>query len=313
MRVRTGRFRSDFLSLLRIVNRDPMLLHIGNPLLPQPAVDASAAETRQAGQPHRCSCDTLDLLVNKEIQFQFRVQNLPEGEAVTEAEVEQHLRDALTASGGKCVDTLWSLAVLYSETQRLDESASCVHRVIELIGDDLEKRGSCFLALGQLEERRGDYEAAAKRYREALSMEPCAQGTWYFIHNNLGYSLNQVGEHQAAIRYLESALEIDPARPNAYKNLALSHEALGDVERAAELFVAATQADASDARSLAHLEALVESHPALLVDVPSLSDALEACGKAVDLAKEHQPDFDAHWDKVRQAQGPKWWQFWKRR
>lgn len=78
--------------------------------------------------------------------------------------------------------------------------------------------------------------------------------------------------------------------------------ALGDVERAAELFVAATQADASDARSLAHLEALVEAHPALLVDVPSLSDVLEACRKAVELAREQQPDYDAHWAKVRQAQ-----------
>jgi tetratricopeptide (TPR) repeat protein len=246
----------------------------------------------------------LNLLVSEEIQFQFRVQDLPEGEALTEIEVEQRLRDALTASGGKCVDTLWSLAVLYSETQRLDESAGCIRNVIELT-DDLEIHGSCHLALGQLEERRGDYEAAAKRYREALSMEPCANGTWYFIHNNLGFSLNQVGDPRAAIPFLEEAIQIDPARPNAYKNLALSHEALGDVERAAELFVAATQADASDARSLAHLEDLVEAHPALLVDAPTLSDALEACRKVVELAKAQQPDFDAHWDKVRRAQGPK--------
>ncbi|MFT5290610.1 MAG: tetratricopeptide (TPR) repeat protein [Planctomycetota bacterium] len=240
--------------------------------------------------------------MSEDIQFQFRVQDLPEGEALTESEVERRLRDALTASGGECVDTLWSLAVLYSQTARLDESASCFHRVIELIGDDLEKRGSCFLALGQVEERRGDYEAAANRYREALALEPCSTPTWYFIHNNLGFSLNQVGEHEAAVPYLEVAVEIDPARPNAYKNLALSFQALGDVERAAELFIAATQADASDARSLAHLEALVEAHPALLVDVPSLTDALEACRKVVEVAREQQPDFDAHWDKVRKAQ-----------
>jgi hypothetical protein len=52
--------------------------------------------------------------------------------------------------------------------------------------------------------------------------------------------------------------------------------------------------DASDARSLAHLEDLVEAHPALLVDVPGLADALEACRKAVELATAQQPDFDAH-------------------
>jgi tetratricopeptide (TPR) repeat protein len=245
----------------------------------------------------------LDLPVNKEIQFQFRVQDLPEGEALTETEMEQRLRDALTASGGKCVNTLWSLAVLYSETGHLDEAAGCIRNVIELT-DELETHGSCYLALGQLEERRGDYEAAAKHYREALALEPCSTSNWYFIHNNLGFSLNQVGEHEAAVPYLEVAVEIDPARPNAYKNLALSFQALGDVERAAELFVAATKADASDARSLAHLEALAESHPALLVDVPGLADALKACRKAVELALAQQPDFDAHWAKVRRAQEP---------
>jgi tetratricopeptide (TPR) repeat protein len=249
--------------------------------------------------------------MSEEIQFQFRVQDLPEGEALTETEVEQRLRADLAASDGKSIDALWSLAVLYSQTARLDESASCSHRVIELVGDDLEKRGSCFLALGQLEERRGDYEAAAKHYRAALSMEPCSTSTWYFIHNNLGFSLNQLGDPRAAIPFLEEAIQIDPGRPNAYKNLALSFEALGNIEKAAELFIAATQADASDSRSLAHLEALVEAHPALLGDVPSLSVSLAACRKAVEVAKEQQPDYDAHWAAIRRAQEPKWWQFWK--
>jgi hypothetical protein len=87
MRVRTGRFRSVSPNLVEIVNRNPLPLHVGNPSLLQPAVDASAAETHQAGQPRRRSCATLDLPVNKETQFQFRVQNLPEGEALTESEV----------------------------------------------------------------------------------------------------------------------------------------------------------------------------------------------------------------------------------
>ena len=46
----------------------------------------------------------------------------------------------------------------------------------------------------------------------------------------------------------------------------------------------------------------MEAHPALLGDVPSLTDALEACRKVVEVAREQQPDFDAHWDKVRKAQ-----------
>jgi tetratricopeptide (TPR) repeat protein len=107
--------------------------------------------------------------VSEEIQFRFSVQGLPEGEALTGTEIEKRLRDALAASGGKCVDTLWSLAVLYSETAHLDTAAGCIRRVIALT-DDLEQHGSCHLALGQLEERRGDYEAAATQYREALAL-----------------------------------------------------------------------------------------------------------------------------------------------
>jgi tetratricopeptide (TPR) repeat protein len=249
--------------------------------------------------------------MSEDIQFRFSVQGLPEGEALTGCEIEQRLLVDLSAAGGKSIDAVWSLAVLYSETGKLDAAATCIERVIELSADDLEKRGSCFLALGQLEERRGDYEAASNRYRAALAMEPCARDTWFFIHNNLGFSLNQIGDPKAAIPFLETAVQIDPERPNGYKNLALSYQALSDVERAAELFIAATQADASDARSLAHLESLVAAHPALFVDVPSLADSLEGCRRAVELATAQQPDFDAHWAATRKTQARKWWQFWK--
>jgi len=236
--------------------------------------------------------------MTNQLPFRFSIQGLPEGESLTGSEVEVRLLKQLEAAGGNCIASIWSLSSLYSRFGYLDQAAGCMCRIIDLT-DDPEKRGACHLALGQLEEQRGDFFAAAKQYRKALAMEPCSTDTWYFIHNNLGYSLNQVGEHEGAVPYLRTALEIDPERPNAYKNLGLSLQALGDLEGAAEMFIAATQVDASDPRSLAHLESLVEAHPSLLVDVPDLPDRLAMCREAVEFVGSHQPDFDQHWKKWR--------------
>jgi len=96
--------------------------------------------------------------------------------------------------------------------------------------------------------------------------------------------------------------------------LGLAHAAMGDPIAAAEMFIAATQANATDHRSLDHLISLIEANPSLEVDVPDLRDRVEACKKAVEVARKHQPDFDAHWARLREQQRKKskWWQFWKR-
>ena len=239
-----------------------------------------------------------------EFQFQFSNPGLPEGEALTASEMEQKWLETLDAKDGNCPETLSSLAMLYQRTGRFDQASACIRRVIELI-DDPEKIGSGFLALGQIEETRGHYAAAVKYYREALALEPCSNRTWYFIYNNLGYSLNQLGQHSAAVPYLQKAVEIDPERLNAYKNLGVAHEALGDPIKAAGLFIAATQVNATDSRSFDHLLAMMEANPALEVDIPDLQDRVEACRNAIEFARDQQPDFDTHWANLREKQRPK--------
>jgi tetratricopeptide (TPR) repeat protein len=249
--------------------------------------------------------------MSENLQFRFSVDTPPEGEAVTGEEIEKRCLKQLHEKGGTCLQSLWNLAYLYSKTGRHEEALRCIQRLIAL-SEDPEAHGAYHLALGQLMEKARDFRAAVGYYRQALALEPCQQHTWYFIHNNLGYSLNQLGNYEAAMPYLQRAIEIDPGRPNAYKNLGLAHQARGDFEEAATLFVAATQVNASDSRSLAHLEELVSAHPELEVDMPELRDQMEACRGAVDFAKAQQPDLDALWAKARQAQRRKWWQFWKR-
>lgn len=241
-------------------------------------------------------------MTNGNVDFRFSIRPIPQGEALTFAELEARFLKELEAKGGKCVQSLLNLAKLYSGTKRHDEGFRYLERLLEL-SDDPEEHGGYYLALGCHMEQIRDYHGAVRFYRRALAMEPCRNKIWYYIHNNLGYSLIQLQDYDGAIPYLRRAVEIDPDLPNAYKNLGLAFEAKGNFPEAAELFVAATQADASDPRSLAHLENLIAFRPELEVDLPDLLSRLEACRKAVKIARTHQPDLQAIWERDRKRQG----------
>jgi tetratricopeptide (TPR) repeat protein len=239
--------------------------------------------------------------MDSNLDVHFSVPKIPKGEALTFDEIEDRCLKQLEEKEGKCVQSLINLAKLYSQAKLLDKASRCVERLIAL-SDDPEEHGRYYLVLGGFMEQVRDYQGAIGFYRQALALEPCRNTTWYLIHNSLGYSLNQLGNYDSAIPYLRRAIEIDPRRPNAYKNLGLAFEGKRNFEEAAELFVAATRADASDSRSLAHLESLISSHPELEVDLPDLPTRLEACREAVKIARAKQPDLQTIWAKDRQKQ-----------
>jgi tetratricopeptide (TPR) repeat protein len=239
--------------------------------------------------------------MSKDLAFRYSVPRRPEGEALTFDEIKARFLKQLQEKDGNCVQSLINLAKVYAQTERYYEAFRCVERLI-VLSDDPEKHAAYYLALGAFMEKRGDFQGAARFYRQAFGLEPCRTETWYFIHNNLGYSLNQLGHHDEAIPYLRHAIEIDPDRPNAYKNLGLAMEAMGRFAEAAGLFIAATQANAADPRSLAHLENMMASHPELEVDLPDLRYRLEACREAVKSSRAQQPDFPAIWARDRQKQ-----------
>ena len=239
--------------------------------------------------------------MDQNLDFHFSVPKIPQGEALTFYEIEERCLKQLQAKDGKCVQSLINLAKLYSQAKRYDEAFRCVERLITL-SDDPEEHGGYYLALGGFMEQVRDYQGAVGFYRRALALEPCRNKAWYFIHNNLGYSLHQLADYDGAIPYLRRAIEINPGLPNAYKNLGVVFEAKGNFEEAAEFFIAATRANASDPRSLAHLENLISSHPELQIDLPDLPPRLEACRRAVKIARARQPDLRAIWAKDRQRQ-----------
>ena len=227
------------------------------------------------------------------LKFSYRVPQGPEGEVVelTAAEMEQLLLKRLESATENPAQAMWELAQFYKTGDRLERASEVFHELLGSV-DDLEIKAQIIFSLGQTAEKSNDFELAVRFYREALGMEPCSPFTWYFIHNNLGYSLNRLGRFVEGERVCRQAIAISTQPPNAHKNLGLALVGQGRDREAAESFIAATQADAADPRSLRHLEALLTEHPELEFD---FAGALDACRKAVAVAGEAVERAGAQW------------------
>jgi tetratricopeptide (TPR) repeat protein len=111
----------------------------------------------------------------------------------------------------------------------------------------------------------------------------------YYLHNNIGFALNQLERYAEAELHLREAVRLDADRPNAFKNMGLSLEGQGKFGEAALCYIAATRADASDPRALKHLEELAKRHKEAYADVADLDYQLFKCREAVEYALSQQP------------------------
>ena len=239
----------------------------------------------------------MNVRMRMSLTFRYKVGETPEGEPVTAQELEaMYLKDL--GEDRSNTTALEGLAALYAGEGRIDESIDYLNRW-KAIENDLEQVALIYLKHGALREQMGDYPGAVNFYRAALAHEPESRYIWFFTHNNLGFSLIQIGDAESSIPVLQHATEIDPRRPNAFKNLGLAHQALGDLQEAAACFVEATQANATDGRATAHLEALLEEHPQLAVDHPEIVVKAAECRAAVEHAQSQQPDWEEIWRMTR--------------
>jgi len=78
----------------------------------------------------------------------------------------------------------------------------------------------------------GRFEAATRRYREALALEPLSAR----LHSNLGYTLHCIGDFRAAIDHCRRAVELDPKLPEAHLHLGNALLALGELSAAADCY-----------------------------------------------------------------------------
>ncbi len=151
-----------------------------------------------------------------------------------------------------------------------------------------EERAEMYFFMGQAMEHANDFESAYRFYLVALELKPSNVYYQYFIHNNIGFSLNQLCRYVDAEEYLREAIDIEPDRANGHKNLGLSLEGQRRYAEAARSFISAVQANASDGRALRHLEELVERHPEILAEMSDLSHHLTMCRQAVAFASKRK-------------------------
>ena len=217
--------------------------------------------------------------------FSFSLPSQPRGKRISAQEAERLLLERLKSREEDFLSVLWDLAYLYGTAGRQRQAQVYLERYIANT-DDPEKRAGCFLRLGQLMEQMRDFESAIFFYSRAFVLEPENTGTWYLIHNNLGFCLNHFGRHSEAEGYCRSAIKIAPSRHNAYKNLGVSLAGQGDFANAAENLIRATKANASDGRALKLLEQLLVEHPEVKAEMPDIEERIQACRAAVKAVVE---------------------------
>jgi len=144
---------------------------------------------------------------------------------------------------------------------------------------NLEKQATFFLKQGLEAEKKRDFEAAVIAYKQAKALEPTDKEIWYFIHNNLGYSLNQIGRFSEGEKYSREAILIDCQRSNAYKNLGIALVGQEQFVAAAQSYVQAIEATPADTRSLVLLLKLLQAQPELKLEFQSEVDRCEQLAK----------------------------------
>ncbi len=206
-------------------------------------------------------------------------------------EVEERLLQQLhnAKSLFEIENSMWELACFYSRTGRQEIAFQYVNQLLERM-DDPGRAAECYLAMGQIMEQVGDYERAIEFYEQALMLKPATRQVAYLVHNNLGYCLNYVGRYQEAEPYCRTAINIDPQRYNAYKNLGVSLEGQGRIGEAARCYIIAVHANAFDQRALRHLENLIENNKAIITEINDIKEQLENCRRAVKAAREFEDE-----------------------
>ena len=176
---------------------------------------------------------------------------------------------------------LWELVRLYAQTGRQQLAVLYVKRLLRMT-DEPSHRRECYLSMGQLAEQMQDFEGAVSHYSKGLEVPHEDAEVTYFLHNNLGYALSQLGRFREAEPCCREAIGIDPSRPNAHKNLGLALAGQGCHAAAAKSYIAAVETSVSDPRALGHLEQLIKDHAELRTDIPDIDEQVRVCKEAVE-------------------------------
>ena len=188
---------------------------------------------------------------------------LPADLPATDLQREQDLLTRLAdASDENPIEIFWRLVHFYRVAEKIDLAYKLVNHMLEA-DDSVENQAHCCLVLGQIAEVRQQFDAAIDFYTRGLTFRTPNKVTKYFLYNNTAYCLNTRGMYRAAESYCRSAIELNPARANGFKNLGVSLEGQNNLVAAAWAYVEGIKADPRDPRCLEHLKMLAADHPEL--------------------------------------------------
>lgn len=197
---------------------------------------------------------------------------------------EKNLLEKLRKSEQELENSIITLAIFYSQMGRQDISMQYINWLIAF-SNRPEKKSSYYLKMGQLFEQIKDYQSALSFYTNALDCKPNDPSDRYLINNNLGYCLNQFSNFSLAEPFLRAAIQINPSRYNAYKNLGVSLEGQGHYFEAIEFYIKSTQLNAADSRAFQHLEKLFLIHPEIYENNPDIKKKFIQCRDSIIFAK----------------------------
>ena len=132
-----------------------------------------------------------------------------------------------------------------------------------------------YLARGEVAEAEEKWGLALEHYGIALSLLPKDTKTVYFLFNNAAHCLNALDLYSEGESYCRHAIEIDPTRPEAHTNLAVSRHGQGNLRGSALCLVEAIKINPSDERAVQLLKQLLTDHPTLSLQCSQIARELE--------------------------------------
>ena len=205
-----------------------------------------------------------------------------DGERIHVSDAERVSKDILKRlpPGRDQWSLLRQLAVYCYEEELFDASTTYYQQILK-VADDPSVKADCYLSLGRVREAVNDYAGALQCYEEAFTLDPGEDDTWYFLHNNRGFCLSQLGRHDEAAVYCRRGIEINEDRYNAYKNLGVALQGQGEYAEASACFLRAALMFPPDNRSVAHLKELLKIHREEVErEIPDIADQLNAAIEA---------------------------------
>jgi len=182
-------------------------------------------------------------------------------------EAAEELQAALRIAGGGEVPLLYNLAVEQYGAGQYDAAFATLALLREQ-KDSAEVED----LLGDVEEQRGNRQAAVHSHQSAIAMAP--EEERYRL--SLGAELLKYGDYQPALLVFEQAAELFPASARIYVGLGMTDYFMEKYDESVSAFLRADKLDGGGARALTYLGATQVDNPA--GPIPAAVEAI--CGRA---------------------------------